>query len=169
MSPTQPPHDDTAALPDVHEPSLADILRRSDLSGVYALPFSGRGGVEHAVAACGHRLLVADCEDSEDVGIVLALLGRDLQLPDYYGANYDALADCLTDDAWAAPAGGEVAGQVLVIAGADPLKSADPEGFDTLCAVFAAAAEFWREAGVPFWVFFDLPADGLVDLPILPA
>lgn len=163
--PPEPPAD----LPDVQEPDLAAILSRSDLGGVYALPFSGRGEVERASAADSHRLLVADCEDSEDVGIVLALLGRDLQLPDYYGANYDALADCLCDDAWAASAGGDVPGQVLVIGGSAALKNADPEGFDTLCAVFAAAADYWREAGVPFWVFFDLPADGLADLPILPA
>lgn len=167
MSPT--PHDPAADLPDVQEPDLAAILLRSDLGGVYALPFSGRGEVERACTLCGHRLHSADGEDSEDVGIVLALLGRDLQLPDYYGANYDALADCLCDDAWAAPAGGDVPGQVLVIGGSAALKNADPEGFDTLCAVFAAAADYWREAGVPFWVFFDLPADGLADLPILPA
>jgi hypothetical protein len=97
------------------------------------------------------------------------LLGRDLQLPDYYGANYDALADCLTDAAWAAPAGGNIPGLLLVIGGAAPLKLTDPEGFDTLCAVFGAAADYWRDAGVPFWVFFDLPPDGLADLPILPA
>ena len=37
--------------------------------------------------------------------------------------------------------------------------------FAALNAVFADAADYWREDGVPFWVFYDLRADGLAALP----
>ena len=88
-----------------------------------------------------------------------AHLARRLRLPVYYGNNLDALNDCLTDFSWH-----EAPGYVLLIRGADRLH-ADESAFAALNAVFADAADYWREDGVPFWVFYDLRADGLAALP----
>ncbi|MBK9444958.1 MAG: barstar family protein [Betaproteobacteria bacterium] len=87
-----------------------------------------------------------------------------LRLPDWYGANYDALADCLTDLRWnTAP------GYVMLISGADELHARDQAAFDTLNEVLSGVIENWQEAKVPFWVFYDMKPNGLAPLPTLAA
>jgi len=44
-----------------------------------------------------HRFVLADCSACEDKKAVLKELGRAFAFPDWYGANLDALYDCLTD------------------------------------------------------------------------
>ena len=53
---------------------------------------------------------------------------------------------------------------LVAAVGADRLL-ADEAAFAALNAVFVDSADFWREDGVPFWVFYDLRADGLATLP----
>lgn len=76
-----------------------------------------------------------------------------LAFPDWFGRNWDALEDCLTDLSWL-----EAAGHVLILHGG----AASP----TLLDVLDAAAQFWRAQGRPFFaVLLDAPrSSGLPDL-----
>ena len=79
-----------------------------------------------------------------------------LQFPAWFGANWDALEDCLADLSWS-----KAGGHVLVFEGAADLP-ADERGI--LLDVLASAAAGWLERGRPFFaVFLDGPA-GLPDL-----
>ncbi|MGI5131753.1 barstar family protein [Pseudonocardia sp. CA-107938] len=69
-------------------------------------------------------------------GDLLTQIGRELQFPDYYGHNLDALEECLADLSWLPD--GEV---VLVWDGADDLRRADPTGHAALLEVLTAAVE----------------------------
>ncbi len=69
---------------------------------------------------------------------LLIALGEALSFPDYYGANWDALADCLMDMSWRE-------GPVLLhLAHAEALPN---DLRETLEEVFQEAADYWRERG----------------------
>jgi RNAse (barnase) inhibitor barstar len=136
--------------------SLPQLLRDAANSGVYHLPTSGREAVGKAAVDAGLCYHQCQLEDSDEADEVLELLGDGLQLPEWYGKNFDALYDCLTDLTWQ-----ETASTVVVLTGCDAIYAADPETWQTLISVFASAAEFWRDEEVPFWVFVDMSADGL--------
>ena len=82
---------------------------------------------------------------------VLNKIGRALKFPQYYGKNFDALNDCLTDLEWL-PANG----YVFFIDGAQAFHAADPKNHSILLEVLQSAAEAWRDAGKPFWVLLDM-------------
>ena len=140
--------------------SLPDLLRNALSNGVYRLPASGQSALVEAAAAAGLCYHVCQLEDSEEVEDALELIGEGLDLPKWYGRNFDALYDCLTDLTWQ-----ESAATVIVLTGCDGLHAAEPEGWRTLISVFVSAAEFWRDEDIPFWVFIDIGADELAALP----
>ena len=48
-------------------------------------------------AQAGHRFVLVECSDCIDKTSVLKAIGRAFAFPEWYGANLDALYDCLTD------------------------------------------------------------------------
>src|SRR5512137_585232 len=48
-------------------------------------------------AQTGHRFVLVECSDCVDKKSVLQAIGRAFAFPQWYGANLDALYDCLTD------------------------------------------------------------------------
>lgn len=90
----------------------------------------------------------------------LRRLGAQLEFPDWYGGNLDALNDCLSDPDWLG-----VQGKVVLIRGLAALQKADPEGCATLLEVFLAAADDCRGSGSPLWILLDHPAKGIARLP----
>ena len=73
-----------------------------------------------------------------------------LDLPDWFGRNWDALEDSLTERS-----------AVLVIRNARP-----GDEFGVLVDVLQGAADYWREQGEPFAAVFVDP-DNVLDLPEL--
>lgn len=140
--------------------SLPDLLHNAASNGVYHLPAAGREAVAKAAAAAGLSFHLCQLDDSEEIDDVLELLGEGLRFPKWYGKNFDALYDCLTDLTWQ-----ETAATLIVVTGCDAIHAADPESWRTLLSVFVSAAEFWRDDEVPFWVFIDMSAEGLAYLP----
>ena len=138
---------------------FSTLLSHAEHSGVYHLPSSGRSALTSAATTLGFALFEIDLADASELDAPLSELGTALGFPDWYGHNLDALHDCLTDFSWR-----EAPGYILIIRGADRLH-ADTEAFATLNTVFSDAADFWREAGIPFWIFYDIRADGLATLP----
>lgn len=92
----------------------------------------------------------------------LAELGRQLHFPDYYGANFDALYDCLTD-----PLALPAQGCVLFFGGKlEAIQDEDDESpVDTLIAVLQAASDEWRDQGRGLWALFAIPGLPLDTLP----
>jgi RNAse (barnase) inhibitor barstar len=144
---------------------LQKLLAQSPLAGVYHLPNSDSKALKQATLALGYGWLQADLGEKRNIAAVLEKLGKAFKLPDWYGANFDALSDCLTDLSWnTAP------GYVLLLA--DQLHTRDQAAFATLNEVFTGVIENWREAKVPFWVFHvfdDGRPNGLDPLPALAA
>lgn len=104
----------------------------------------------HAQAA-GHRWLHADCGGAHDKAGVMAAIARGFDLPPHFGANLDALYDCVTDLEPGRGASG--AGLVLLLERLPTGPTFDAAQRDALLDVFRDAADFHAERGVAFRVF----------------
>lgn len=72
-----------------------------------------------------------------------------MQFPDYFGGNWDALEDCLTDLEWL-PA----RGYVLVYDQPEVLAMAAPEAWSTWIDILEFAVDAWEQTSSPMYVFF---------------
>jgi hypothetical protein len=93
----------------------------------------------------GSRLRHAHVElpGGADKAALLRAIGREMDFPDWFGGNWDALEDCLTDLSWR-----QADGHVLMLAGAGTLPSDD---LGILIDVLDASAGFWKARGKPFF------------------
>jgi len=144
--------------------SLARVLS-SGAGGVYRL----RGSLPAprlTALAQRHRLklFTVDLSSAPSKRSAMAVLSRDLAFPDYFGNNWDALADCLNDFGWA-PA----AGYVLRLSGTDALARGAPRDVVMLLEILQEAAQRWSDEGVPFYVLLDDAESAGEDLPVVDA
>lgn len=117
--------------------------------GVYALG---------ATMPAGHILKV-DLADKNKIADVLQAIGKALAFPGWYGANFDALVDCLADPAWLP------AEPHILFSGLDGLHHAAPEDFETLLEVLRAAIQARRAAGSSLIIVIDSDHSGLPACP----
>ncbi|MEU2584910.1 barstar family protein [Streptomyces avermitilis] len=90
-------------------------------------------------------------------------VARALGLPDWFGRNWDALADCLTDLSWAPPA----RGRLLVITGWQEYALAAPHDWAIAQEVFGEASDRGRGTGTALQVVLALggSSQGASDQP----
>ena len=130
-----PAFDALLTTPGIHR---VDVSRIADV-----LAAAGRSDIEvHRVARVTNR---ADLHDR---------MQRSWSFPRWYGRNFDALADALTDLSWRAPAA-----RTLVIGPLTAFYVSDPDGYETLIDVLADATEGWKETSTPLSVI-ELVPDG---------
>jgi RNAse (barnase) inhibitor barstar len=88
----------------------------------------------------GRIVVVLDLGGVTDKAGLMDRCARDLALPDWFGRNWDALADSLADDTvW--PARAVERGLLLVVRDWQPYATARPEEWETAREVFAEAAD----------------------------
>ncbi len=83
-----------------------------------------------------------DTGDVSDKAAFLKETSAALRFPDYFGGNWDAFYDCLTDCAEQA-----MQGLVVVFTDLSALARQQPEAFKAAIAVMNDAATFWKDAG----------------------
>ena len=91
----------------------------------------------------------ADLKSAASKADMMAALAKGLRLPEHFGANFDALADCLEDREWVGP------GTVIAITHAAPYRKAHASDWATLEDVLTEASEYWQERHKPFFVFIE--------------
>ena len=126
---------------------MAKLLQRlqdAAKSGVYRA--SRVEAIEDALR--GSRLSFARIalQDVTDKAALLHRIAARLGLPAWFGGNWDALEDCLTDLSWR-----EGDGNVLAVEGFQLLSAED---LGVLIDVMISAAEFWAGRGKPFFAVF---------------
>lgn len=100
-----------------------------------------RHAVEHAGWGFGH---VDGWTSADTKAGFLAAVGEALRFPDYYGQNFDALADCLHD------VGPGTAGVLLLWDGWATLARSDERAFSIALSVLGSRVA--ADRGVPFSV-----------------
>ncbi|MGW0906659.1 barstar family protein [Streptomyces sp. NPDC002853] len=96
-----------------------------------------------AVRAAGLNALPLDLTGVSDKAAFMERCARALALPDWFGRNWDALADCLTDLGWAPAA----PGRLIVVIGWQGYAEAAPQEWIVAQEVFTDAVEYARERG----------------------
>ncbi|TVO59790.1 barnase inhibitor [Denitromonas halophila] len=79
-----------------------------------------------------------------DKGQILDALAQRFDMPRWFGHNWDALYDCLTDLSWLPGKG-----YVLVLTKVAP----DTRAASILTDLLTDCCEYWQDRGVPFHVF----------------
>jgi RNAse (barnase) inhibitor barstar len=140
---------------------LDQLLSSLTLSGPCATRESG-ATLAAAAAAKGYGVYRVDLGGVADKADLMERLQRALRFPEWFGRNWDALEDCLTDMSWH-----DDVGYVLLLTGGADLRRREKALFHTLVDVLKAAADYWLGAERPFWAFFlDVSPD--VTLPAFP-
>ncbi len=131
------------------------LLPRAERAGIYHMPFAADLALEEAAENLDYPIYRINLSKVTDKDGFLAAVGTTLGFPDWYGHNWDALADCLTDLSWMA-----ADGYVIILDHADAFASANPTDFATALSIFQDAADTWREDGIPFWTLVGTASDG---------
>lgn len=134
---------------------LEAALSEAARAGPHEFPLASLADLQAAAKNLGFPLAHIDLARARDKDDLLAALAIALNLPDWFGHNWDALGDCLSDLSWK-PA----SGYLIFIEGHDSLRASHPADFSTLMEIFSEAAEHWRESGVPFWALLSPAGDG---------
>ena len=140
---------------------LDQRLREPRKSGVYRT-IQIPGEVQEAARVAKLRVIEVDASAASTKAQVLGLLGRALEFPSWFGRNWDALEDCLTDAGWIAHPG-----VMVCIEGFGAYAKADADGFAILLDIFKTSAEYWRGEGRSFWVIFAGKPAASLELPVL--
>ena len=122
---------------------LIDRLRDASRSGVYRAARAD----EIMDAVRGRELRLARIRHA-DKELLLKSIAAALDFPEWFGANWDALEDCLSD----------LPGKGHVLVFDDP-KPGDDLG--VLIDVLRSSAESWAGRGKPFFAVFIDPAHAL--------
>ena len=131
-----------------------ETLANPEISGVYEIPEGGIDAILAAAEANKHIVYRADLRTARTRDQLLQIIGEGLEMPAWYGANYDALLDCLCDMNWIpAP------GYTIILENCHNINTLAAPEFNMLIDVFATAANNWREDDKPFWCFVDQPAN----------
>jgi RNAse (barnase) inhibitor barstar len=125
---------------------LRSMLADPAVCGVYRVAPGGDGDYLEAARSIDFAAIAIDFDGCTGKDDALARLAAALHFPDWFGGNWDALADCLADLSWLpAP------GYVLLLARTEAWRDADPAAFETLSAVLEDASTRWARERIPFW------------------
>jgi Barstar (barnase inhibitor) len=125
---------------------LLDRLQDASRSGVYQAARAD----EIVDAASGSTLAVVRIAFA-DKDTLLRKIAAALDFPTWFGGNWDALEDCLSDLSWR-----KAGGHVLLFEHAKP-----GDDLGVLIDILQSAAEFWAGRGMPFFAVFIDPAHAL--------
>ena len=126
---------------------LADVTR----AGVRPLPPGSATRLAEAAAQLGFSCARIDLDGCEDKAALLARIAAALHFPDWFGQNWDALADCLGDLSWL-----PTPGHVVLLEHAGEFRERHREDFETTLSILRETAESWAREQVAFWAFIDL-------------
>jgi RNAse (barnase) inhibitor barstar len=145
---------------------LAGVLAGKTEPGVYLWEIPGttrRADVVAEAQGLGWKPFWLAGQNVTDKDEFLELCAEGLEFPDWFGENWDALSDCLTDLTWATT----MAGYVLVYAGWQAFAQESPDDFAVALSIFEEAVDLWRDTETPMVVLLPGTPDQAPDLPVL--
>ncbi len=105
--------------------------------------------------ALGYVVFDVDLGGCYDKEGLLDRTARALSFPEWFGRNWDAWFDCLTDLNWQPRA----PGYVLLLRRVARLRQTAPEALDTALAILEDASRVWADRGVTWCTLVDADHD----------
>jgi RNAse (barnase) inhibitor barstar len=127
--------------------ALSKILSNAKASGVYH-PTQSADEIARAAKEAKLSIVQLDLGRVPGKGEFLASLAKAFKFPQYFGMNWDALNDCLTDLSWL-----DDNGWVVILFNGQDFAANNQDDFNTAIDVLRTAAEYWRNHAKPFWAF----------------
>ena len=141
---------------------LERLLKDKDKAGV-CLAGPDTRLIADAAQAANLVLWKVDIGRVHDKQDFIGLVAKALAFPDWFGDNWDAFEDCLSDLSWhPAP------GYVLLLQHGKHFGAGHKQEFVTAVEVLDGTAQYWRRQGKPFWAIVSGPEGWKADLPALP-
>ena len=128
--------------------TLSEMLKDPQASGVYLLEESDPAETLKKLASeRGLAFFHIEGQHISAKDQFLKQAALILRFPEYFGHNWDAFADCLTDMSWH-----EADGFVILYDHFDPFAKHSLREFETALDIFKESAEFWRNQGKALFV-----------------
>jgi RNAse (barnase) inhibitor barstar len=141
----------------------ADWLNDVGRAGVFHLAADSRA-LARAAASAGLMVVYADIGHAHDKEEFLVQLSKAMRFPEWFGGNWDALADCLKDLSWL-----QAKGWVVIFERSKHFCGGHGHEFKEAMQVMAEAAEYWRGEGKPFWTLIGGPDGWKSGWPEMPS
>lgn len=141
---------------------FAAALRDCRRSGIYNLPREGVDGLRKAATLAEFPVFEISLDAAKDKDGLLQAIAHALDFPEWFGANWDALEECINDLSWL-----DARNVVLLLTHCDRFAADQRQDFLIAADIFNTAAAVFREEGRGFWVFADLHPNGVALLPSL--
>lgn len=126
--------------------TLCARLKNVDEAGMYQLNCSAEE-LREAAEEVGFAVFDSDLAGVHGKGEFLAAIAQAIKAPEWFGHNFDALADALADLSWC-----RARGYILLLRnGSDTFGL--PDDHHAVTEIFAGAAAFWKSQRKAFWVF----------------
>jgi len=116
-------------------------------SGIYSIGKDAFPNVRKAAAKFGLVVFDLDLKDISGKADFLNATAKVLHFPSYFGSNWDALNDCLTDLSWL-----DAEGYVLLFQNLENFRHNAPEELAVARSILQDAAAYWKQRGVCFFV-----------------
>ncbi|AFM25330.1 barstar family protein [Desulfomonile tiedjei] len=140
---------------------LGELLKKTEASGVYlldeAIPASE---VEHLVRGLDFTFFHLQGSRILSKTDFLIEIAATLRFPDYFGYNWDALADCMTDIT-----GGDENSRVILFDRFDLFAENSPAEFATALEIFGESAIFLSQRGIGCFVLLQGRRSAAPELP----
>jgi RNAse (barnase) inhibitor barstar len=133
-------------------------------SGVYLIDATLRDAIlELSFTHASPTLVILDVEAISGREAFFDVIARSLAFPGYFGRNWDAVNDCLTD-----PSVMPANGVVIVVDDYDRFARVEPDQWSICLKVFQDACAFWQSTDRPFYVLLNGPSDDAPESPVFP-
>ncbi|MER5783266.1 barstar family protein [Streptomyces mobaraensis] len=142
----------TGTTGELPAPGVPGLLDGTIPPGTYGLPVTESPSHAAKLAAeAGWHAARLGLRDIDGKAAFLDRCAADLGFPGWFGHNWDALADCLTDLSWWRK-DGDPRGYLLLAEDWDAFREAAPDTAATAAAILDDAVAFWRDRDTPMAV-----------------
>jgi RNAse (barnase) inhibitor barstar len=123
------------------------LFAKAENSGVYSIAANAIPDVSKAATQTGLALFYLNLASINEKAAFLDAAAKALQFPHYFGANWDAFEDCLTDLSWL-----EARGYFLVVQNPGNFSHKAPREMSMVRTILRDAAAYWKQHNVRFFV-----------------
>lgn len=116
-------------------------------SGVYSVEEAAFPEVTKAAAQAGLAVFCLDLAGVNEKAGFMNAVAKVLQFPSYFGFNWDAFEDCLTDLSWIG-----AKGYVLLVQNLENFQQSAPVDMAMARTILQSAAAYWKRNRIPFFV-----------------